>query len=405
MRHTDLISVDSMIFVMLSLTRFMLASADKSKIFPLSHLDLRDFARSPWEGFELPADGREKIMNAVCNMFSGVQVEDLLKTASPGESAEVCYASWAAGSGEIVYYTSGSTGVPKAARHTADMLLQEVSEIGKRVDGIMEIVALTPLQLCYGFTAGVLLQKHLGVPLKTLPPLPTLVRESLRPGMLVVGFPDFWNNMSKLTVEAPSGLVCISAGAPWPAEAQDRLRVAGGYSRIVEFFGSSENGVFGCRTVSSDPFELFPYWSRTPLADSSRQFDLQRRLPDGSIVPLPLQDDFDWIDERHFFPVKRRDNAVQVGGVNVFPARIAALLESHPAVKACRVRHMTQNEGARLKAFVVPESAQETSKLRRELDAWCRSRLSTPERPVSFTFGSSLPKTAYGKDCDWKIGE
>ena len=65
---------------------------------------------------------------------------------------------------------------------------------------------------------------------------------------------------------------------------------------------------------------------------------LERSLPDASHSPVRLEDHLLWLDDRNFLPTGRRDNAVQVGGVNVYPARIAAKIQSLPEIAACAVR-------------------------------------------------------------------
>ena len=56
---------------------------------------------------------------------------------------------------------------------------------------------------------------------------------------------------------------------------------------------------------------------------------MRRKLPNGTLWTVPLQDDHIWPDERHFIPQGRKDYAVQVGGVNVYPAHVEKVLASH----------------------------------------------------------------------------
>jgi acyl-coenzyme A synthetase/AMP-(fatty) acid ligase len=57
--------------------------------------------------------------------------------------------------------------------------------------------------------------------------------------------------------------------------------------------------------------------------------------------------------DRRFTLAGRRDGAVQIGGHNVHPARIAERLRTHPLVADAVVRPMRPDEGTRLKAFIV----------------------------------------------------
>jgi acyl-coenzyme A synthetase/AMP-(fatty) acid ligase len=74
---------------------------------------------------------------------------------------------------------------------------------------------------------------------------------------------------------------------------------------------------------------------------------------------------------------------------------------------------MRPDEGARLKAFVVPALADADAgagaaaleALRAELLDWCAGRLSTPERPAAISFGERLPRQGSGKPADWIIDQ
>jgi 4-coumarate--CoA ligase len=112
-------------------------------------------------------------------------------------------------------------------------------------------------------------------------------------------------------------------------------------------------------------------------------------------------DELHWQDLRRFLPAGRKDRVVQVGGENIHPARVEAVIAEHPGVAEVTVRlNNTQPEG-RLKAFVVPFPGVEIDAA--TLDQHCRRRLRPVERPRSFTFGASLPKNPLGKLTDWPV--
>lgn len=98
----------------------------------------------------------------------------------------------------------------------------------------------------------------------------------------------------------------------------------------------------------------------------------------------------------------RRDEAVQVGGVNVYPERVAETIRSHPEVADCAVRPMRPGEGRRMKALIVlEEAARDQPDSRRRLEYWLRQTFSAPERPSSLTFGEAVPRNGQGKTTDW----
>ncbi|MEA1051453.1 AMP-binding protein [Lamprobacter modestohalophilus] len=120
------------------------------------------------------------------------------------------------------------------------------------------------------------------------------------------------------------------------------------------------------------------------------------------LTEVELQDHLDWLDHERFFVLGRRDGAVQIGGVNVFPQRIERLLCTHPEVAEAAVRQASAEQGGRLKAFVVPVAdCIEPGQLAQRLDAWLASRVTALERPRAIQIGRQLPRSAAGKLIDW----
>ena len=128
-------------------------------------------------------------------------------------------------------------------------------------------------------------------------------------------------------------------------------------------------------------------------------------MPDGAEARYPLQDKLDWVDDTRFRPAGRIDQAVQVGGTNVFPGYVADVLRLHPAVAEAAVRLMRPDEGRRLKAFIVPHAGAggDLAALREDLSRWVGERLATAERPAAWNIGERLPRQASGKPADWII--
>ena len=91
---------------------------------------------------------------------------------------------------------------------------------------------------------------------------------------------------------------------------------------------------------------------------------------------------------------------MQVGGINIFPARLEAQLREHPGVADASVRLSTGSGSQRLKAFIVPNGTVPETTLANALEQWTAS-LPAPERIRSFTFGSTLPTNELGKRTDW----
>ncbi|MDR2726186.1 MAG: 4-coumarate--CoA ligase, partial [Candidatus Adiutrix sp.] len=239
---------------------------------------------------------------------------------------------------------------------------------------------------------GLLVPKFLGLPVLDLAPLPTAAAGVWRGGDLLVAYPLF---IERSGPSPPEDMVLLTATAPCPDRLFQQVRELG-FAGLREIYGASETGAVGLR-LGPGPFSLLKHWRRD---GRSR---LARSLPEGGEAFHDLPDRLSWRGPRRFIPLGRLDKAVQVAGVNVYPERVAGLIREHPLVEFCLVRPMTEEEGGRLKAFVVPKPGASAEDIRRELAAEFRRRLSPPERPASLTFGAEPPRSSgLGKFSDWE---
>ncbi len=305
----------------------------------------------------------------------------------------------AAAPAALTFRTSGSSGSPKRCSHALALLWQEVLELARLLPGRRRILSLVPSHHIYGFLFTVLLPRALGIgaAIDLRAAAPGSVLREARPGDLIVAHPGWWEQAARLAPRFAEDVTGVSSTAPCPDPLARELADAG--LRLLQVYGSSETAGVGWREEGGAPFTLLPYWAAT--GDPAT---LARMLPDGSIAGYPLQDRLDWEDARRFRPAGRIDAAVQVGGVNVFPAYVADVLKMHPQVADAAVRLMRPDEGRRLKAFVVPHAggrAAAVDALRADLLAWCAERLTAPERPAAIDFGERLPRQASGKPADW----
>jgi len=333
----------------------------------------------------------------------------------------------------VSFRTSGSSGNPKRCIHTLATLEQEVQELARLAPGRTRILSAVPSHHIYGFLFTILLPHALGieeevVDLRSASPAVALAQA--RAGDLIVAHPGWWEALLRLDPRFGADVAGVSSGAPCPDALAARVDAAG--VRLLQIYGSSETAGVGWRDRPGAAFTLLPYWRRVEgdaeqsheqgrerQQDGDYAPELARRMPDGSEARYPLQDELAWQGERRFLPAGRIDQAVQVAGVNVFPAYVADVLKLHPRVLDATVRLMRSDEGRRLKAFVVvrpaPGAAADDSDaqdaaqaaahaaLIEELANWIAARLSAPECPAAFTFGARLPRQASGKPADWII--
>jgi long-chain acyl-CoA synthetase len=330
-------------------------------------------------------------------------IEDyLLARHTLGEWVGIVTHGLDAYSSNLTFRTSGSTGAPKSCCHSLIALWQEVEELAALYSGCQRIISVVPSHHLYGFLHTILLPQVL---VSTASPVldargmtaPQLAR-ILRKGDLIVGFPDWWRMATHSGTRFPEGVRGVVSTAPCSAELHAAVLEAG-VACLYDIFGSSETAGIGWREDASAPYRLFSYWQQDPALQG-----LVRKLPDGTLIRATSQDAIRWNGPREFTMGRRLDQAVQVGGVNVFPARVRTVLLEHPLVKDAAVRLMHPQEGSRLKAFIVlNDGVPASADTRRSLEDWVRQRLRAAELPRAFTFGAVLPVSPAGKPQDWAL--
>jgi len=328
-------------------------------------------------------------------------IEDyLLARQTLADWAEIAQTSLRQYSQRITFRTSGSTGKPKSCTHALETLEQEITELVPHFADCTRIVSAVPSHHIYGFLFTVLLPRRLNIA-----EMPVLnVRRSspaslrvLHAGDLVVGHPEFWRNVARVAIRIPSGVSGVTSTGPLPDGISGELTKLG-LTRLLQVYGSSESAGIGWRDNERRGYRLFSYWQRLG-ADS-----IIRSLPDGQRGRSTVQDHLEWLSNDEFLPLARIDLAVQVGGINVYPAHVRDVLLKHPQVADVAVRLMSADEGNRLKAFIVAKGDDvELLQLRVEIDAWAVRHLSTAEIPRALSFGNALPRDDQGKLVDWVI--
>jgi 4-coumarate--CoA ligase len=361
---------------------------------------------------DLPADARLdrppaamdslealELAGAVNEMFqlhrTGLE-DNLLRFRSLDRWTEVVVRSWAAHPEAVVFRTSGTTGEPRAIRHSAESLAREIGFHAARFADRRRVVAFPPAHHIYGFLFTVMLPQALSLPLAEGWRMGSgALAADLRPGDLVIGFPAIWRYLAASMPDWPADVRGVTSTGPMDSDVAEDLRRAG-LAGLTEIYGSSETAGIGARDSHEAPFELLDFWRRDGMEGLVR---VGSDGVAGESVPVP--DRLIWESERTFRPAGRLDGAVVVGGVNVHPDRVAAALREHPAVRECAVRPFRAEGETRLKAFVVPAVSVASDRLRAQLEAWSAARFSAPERPVRLDFGDRLPRNAMGKAADW----
>lgn len=292
---------------------------------------------------------------------------------------------------EITFHTSGSTGSPKPCTHRLDGLLREVRTHAALCGPKRRIISLVPGHHIYGFLFTIMLPRLLDAAFVDMRGrLPGRVLADLAPGDHVVAVPEQWALLARTGAAGLSGITGVCSTGPLDPAIHRTLTDRG--LSLTEVYGSSETAGIGVRQSPDDPFRLLDGLTLSPDGTqlSSGWDGMEKQLQDRLIR----------VDTSHFRLAGRRDGAVQIGGINVFPDRVAAALRGHPAVMDAAVRPLPVPDGLRLKAFIVPREPDRPD-LQQCLSVWAETHLSQPERPKSWTFGPALPTTDMGKPRDW----
>lgn len=338
----------------------------------------------------LACDSLERmwLAGALAEMFDlDETAQGLLEAPAFGDWLDRIAAGW---SGEgVTFLTSGSSGMPKPCRHAVADLALEVEGLARLFPGRTRIVAGVPAHHIYGFLFTAMLADRLGLAVVASG------AASLAPGDLVVSFPDHWALLAKAARAFPADVVGVTSTAPCPRPLIEGL-MERGLAGLIEVYGSSETAGLGTRAYPARAYALMPHWRFGEETEPGRPAIVHAS---GRVVHA--MDRLARSGERDFTVEGRVDGMVQVGGVNVDPAAVAARLRAHPLVAEAAVRLMRPEEGARLKAFVVPAEGVREDQARAALQDWIAGHLPTPERPMALAFGPRLPVNAMGKAADW----
>jgi long-chain acyl-CoA synthetase len=334
----------------------------------------------------------------------------------------------------VLQYTGGTTGVPKGAMLTHQNLTanaRQVDAIDPGKDQPDRIVGVLPffhvfantcvlnrtvqsggmIAMLPRFDAKAALRAIQRVKATALPGVPTMYQALL-------DHPDI------ATTDFSSLRVCISGGAPLPAEVKAKFEAVSG-AKVVEGYGLTESaGVVSCNPYEGlnksgtigqplpgtrvkllnreDPNKPAPagepgeiafagpqvmkgYWGR-PEADAEVFVDGWLRTGDVGAID----------EDGYISIVDRLKDMIAVGGFKVFPSVIEAHLYHHPAVKEALVIGIPDRmSGEKPKAFVTLNQA--ASEDGAALLAWLNPQLGKHERVVAVEVRDALPKTLVGK--------
>lgn len=311
-------------------------------------------------------------------------------------------------SDQISFKTSGSTGAQKYRAHSLYLLEEESQFLSKGLSNRRRILKAVPSHHIYGFIFTVLLPTTMHITHSVVDirgQSANSLTATLQAGDLIIGFPEFWEHLDASGIIFPDDVIGINSAGPCSADISNNLYKKN-ISQFIEVYGSSETAGVGWRKKAEDPYLLFPYWH--PGAERTK---LVRSLVSGDSLTVEIQDNLDWTSDQSFFVIGRKDNVVQVGGMNVNLTTVAHTLKQHPLIQDVIVRKMQPHEGDRLKAFIVIQHDHQVFKddpdrlsverLTDDINQYIHQVLPDVERPKSITLGFKLPMNEMGKLGDW----
>jgi long-chain acyl-CoA synthetase len=334
----------------------------------------------------------------------------------------------------LIQYTGGTTGTPKGAMLTH----QNLSANARQVQGLDpepetpdRIMGVLPMFHVFANTCVLNRTVLRGGEIVMLPRFDAAqtleaierARATALPGVPTM-YQALLDHPKTAATDFSSLRVCISGGAPLPAEVKQRFEERTG-AKVVEGYGLTESsgvvstnpydglnkpGTIGQpipgthvtlvdkedptrppppgepgEIVFSGPQVMKGYWNR-PEAD--RDVFIGRSLRTG---------DVGLIDEDGYIRiVDRLKDMIAVSGFKVFPSQLEAILYRHPAVKEALVIGIPDPyAGERPKAFVTLAGNEMATT--EELMQWVNAGVGKHERLVAVEIRDSLPKTMIGK--------
>ncbi len=334
----------------------------------------------------------------------------------------------------LIQYTGGTTGTPKGAMLTH----QNLTANARQVDAVDadrtaedRIMGVLPMFHVFANTCVLNRTVHRGGEIVMLPRFDaaqTLAAIERTKVTSMPGVPTMYQALldhpQTARTDFSSLRICISGGAPMPAEVKTRFEERTG-AKLVEGYGLTESS----GVVSTNPYEgtnkpgtigqplpatavvlvdkedptrppppgepgeitiagpqvMKGYWNR-PDADAEVFVDGRLRTGDVGIID----------EDGYVRIVDRLKDMIAVGGFKVFPSQIEAHLYRHEAVKEALVIGIPDARlGEKPKAFVTLQEGVEIGGA--ELVAWVNACVGKHERIVACEIREALPKTMIGK--------
>jgi long-chain acyl-CoA synthetase len=330
-----------------------------------------------------------------------------------------------------IFYTSGTTGVPKGAMLTHRNMLFQAQAYFADIDKLYPgDTALHPAPLSHG--SGLYGLPHFAAGAVNVIP----ASGHFEPAE-VFDLLDYWPScsffaaptmlvrlMASPAARTPQKLKTITYGGA-PMYVADCLRAIELFGpRLFQLFGQGEAPmtITGLSQIFHQRREHLESCGLPRTGCEVKIFDRDdRELPAGEVGEIVTRSDCvmkgywqnpeasaralrgGWLrtgdvgsmDAQGFLTLKDRSKDMIIsGGANIYPREIEEVLLRHPAVAECSVVGRPHAEwGEEVVAFVVRKSGLDSD----ELDSLCLQNIARFKRPREYRFVEALPKNNYGK--------
>ena len=323
-----------------------------------------------------------------------------------------------------LFYTSGTTGVPKGAMLTHRNLLFAVQAYFADIDKLgPEDAALHPAPLSHG--SGLY-----GLPHFAAAAVNVIPESGGFDAAEIFDLMDRWPNASFFAAptmivrllaspaaRTPATLKTITYGGA-PMYVADALRAIDLFGpRLYQLFGQGESPM----TITGLPQSCHEKRIHLETCGYARTGVEVKVLESGEIVTRSdcvmagywdnpeasaqalrggwlHTGDIGSMDERGFLTILDRSKDMIIsGGSNIYPREIEEVLLRHPAVAECSVVGRAHPQwGEEVVAFIVLKKEFSDVEIQ-ELDSLCLSNIARFKRPKHYRFVDGLPKNNYGK--------
>jgi long-chain acyl-CoA synthetase len=318
----------------------------------------------------------------------------------------------------LLKFSSGSTAQPKGIALTATNVLAEAENVTATLDlGPGDrILSGVPLFHSYGFDLGVLPTLYAGttlvlegsfVPRRTMGRLADEIAAFLG---VPAQYRAFLSAKSDRAYDLSSVRWLLSCTAPLAQETVLEFSERFG-APVCQHYGSSETGAVANHVPAEVPARPASVGRPVSGVEVDVDEDGEVVVESGAVArryvlgappgESPLRDgvfrtgDLGRIDSHGYLTIDgRRDAMINVGGLKVSPAEVAATLERHSGVREAAVLGFPDGRGDEV-VYAVVESAGPVGE--DELILWCRESLAEHKVPRRIEIRDALPRTAAGK--------